>query len=377
MAREQGWLAEHMLILGITNPEGKKKYICAAFPSACGKTNLAMLNSTLPGWKISIIGDDIAWMKYDKEGYLRAINPENGFFGVAPGTSMKSNPNAMLTLNENVLFTNCGYTEDNDVWWEGMSKEKPNILLDWKGKNYDGKGKVAHGNSRFTVPLIQCPVLDENWDNPEGVKISAILFGGRRKTTVPLVTQSYDWNHGVYMGSAVSSEQTEAAEGRGLRHDPFAMLPFCGYNMGDYFDHWLKLGKMTKKEKLPKIFNVNWFRLNENGDFMWPGFGENCRVLKWIFERIDKESENTATETPIGWVPKQNALDLTGLDIKHRTMQQLLNVDKDEWRDEIHNVSKFYEKTFKTRFPNELWQQLNNQKSRIDQMETNIKININ
>ncbi len=368
MGRDDGWMAEHMLILGITNPQGKKKYICAAFPSACGKTNLAMLNSTLPGWKINIIGDDIAWMKFDSEGHLRAINPENGFFGVAPGTSMKSNPNAMRTLTKNVLFTNCGLTVDNDVWWEGMTKERPNIIMDWTGNKYDGNGKVAHGNARFTAPLNQCPVLDENWNNPEGVKISAILFGGRRKTTVPLVTQSFDWNHGVYMGSAISSEQTEAAEGRGLRHDPFAMLPFCGYNMADYFNYWMKVGNMTNKEKLPKIFNVNWFRIDQNGNLLWPGFGENCRVLKWIFERTEDENEETAIKTPIGWVPKQDSLDLSGLDIRREVLEDLFKVDKNEWNAEIEDVSRFYDRTFSSSLPIELWRQLDIIKSKIHQM---------
>jgi phosphoenolpyruvate carboxykinase (GTP) len=369
MGRDEGWMAEHMLILGVTNPQGKKKYICAAFPSACGKTNLAMLNSTLPGWKFSIIGDDIAWMKFDKDGYLRAINPENGFFGLAPGTSMKSNKNAMITITKNTIFTNVGLTEDNDVWWEGLSKEKSNILMDWTGKSYDGIGKVAHGNSRFTAPLIECPSLDDEWDNPEGVKVSAILFGGRRNTTVPLVTQSFNWPHGVYMGSSISSEQQEASEERGYRHDPFAMLPFCGYNMSDYFDHWLKIGKMTCSDKLPKIFNVNWFRTDEKGRYLWPGYSENTRVLKWIFERTENENEDNAKTTPIGWLPKSTSLDLSGLDIEKEALEELLKFEKNEWISELEDVAKFYERTFNSKLPKEILNQLDQMKTRVNQWQ--------
>jgi len=304
-----------------------------------------------------------------QDGYLRAINPENGFFGLAPGTSMKSNKNAMLTITKNTIFTNVGLTEDNDVWWEGMSKEKSNILKDWTGKDYDGISKVAHGNSRFTAPLIQCPSLDDEWDNPEGVKVSAILFGGRRNTTVPLVTQSFNWPHGVYMGSSISSEQQEASEERGYRHDPFAMLPFCGYNMSDYFDHWLKIGKMTCSEKLPKIFNVNWFRTDEKGNYLWPGYSENTRVLKWIFERTENENEENAKTTPIGWLPKSTSLDLSGLDIEKEALEELLKFDKNEWLTELQDVTKFYERTFNSKLPKEILNQLDQIKTRVNQWQ--------
>jgi len=335
MAKEEGWLAEHMLILGITNPQGKKKYVAAAFPSACGKTNLAMLNSTLPGWKVECVGDDIAWMKFDKSGQLRAVNPEAGFFGVAPGTSLDTNPNAMHTIEKNTIFTNVAATSDGDVWWEGMTSKKPENLTDWQGKPWTPQSgtKSAHPNSRFTAPSNQCPVMDPAWEDPAGVPISAIIFGGRRSSVVPLVYEGLDWDHGVYMGASVSSEQTSAAEGKvgELRHDPFAMLPFCGYHMGDYFKHWLEISGKTEQNKLPKFFHVNWFR-QEDGKFLWPGFGHNSRVLKWIYERTD--GVNHAVETPIGFVPKPEALDLSNIS-GHIDMGKLYNVEKGNWVKEV------------------------------------------
>jgi phosphoenolpyruvate carboxykinase (GTP) len=354
MARDQGWLAEHMLILGITNPEGVKRYIVAAFPSACGKTNLAMLVPTIPGWKVETVGDDIAWMHWGKDGRLRAINPEYGFFGVAPGTSMKSNPNAMLSIEKNSIFTNVALTPDGDIWWEGIGSEPPEGLIDWQGEKFDPKkGKpAAYPNGRFTAPANQCPVIDPEWENPEGVPISAVLFGGRRAGTVPLVHEALDWQHGVFMGSIVSSETTAAASGAvgQLRRDPFAMLPFCGYNMGDYFHHWLRMGERSGVVH-PRFYYVNWFRKGADGKFLWPGFGDNARVLKWIFERC--EGKDNAVETAIGNVPAPGALDLGGLNVSKSAMDELLAVREEEWLADIPGIRAFYG-SFHDVFPEEL-----------------------
>jgi phosphoenolpyruvate carboxykinase (GTP) len=358
MAREEGWMAEHMLIVGITSPEGVKKYIAAAFPSACGKTNLAMLSPTIPGWKVETVGDDIAWMKFGEDGRLYAINPEYGFFGVAPGTSYSTNGNAMKSMEKNSLFTNVALTDDGDVWWEGMTKEKPAHLTDWHGNDWtpDSETPSSHANSRFTAPASQCPVIDKDWENPKGVPISAILFGGRRASIVPLVTEAIDWNHGTYLGSSVSSEMTAAAVG-GLgqvRHDPFAMLPFCGYNMGDYFKHWIEMGKKADASKLPKIFYVNWFRKDENGKFIWPGYGDNIRVLKWVFERLD--GKDSYDEKPFGRVPKAGALDLSGLDL-NGNIESLFEITKEEGLSEIAEMKEYYKK-FEGHLPTELSEQL-------------------
>jgi phosphoenolpyruvate carboxykinase (GTP) len=344
MARDEGWLAEHMLILKLTSPEGAVHYICAAFPSACGKTNLAMLNPTVEGWKVETIGDDIAWMKFGDDGRLYAINPEAGFFGVAPGTSMKSNPNAMLSFTENAFFTNCALTPDGDIWWEDMTDEPPAKLTDWHGNDWtpDSGTPSSHPNARFTADASQCPVIAPEWEDPKGVPISAILFGGRRATVVPLVNEARDWQHGTFLGSIISSEKTAAAAGTvgELRRDPMAMLPFCGYNMADYWGHWLEIGKRAGA-KLPKIYYVNWFRKSAGGDFLWPGFGENSRVLKWVFERC----EGTAKfiETPIGNLPAENALDMDGLDeISRDDVNELLRVDIDGWLAELPLIDEYY-----------------------------------
>jgi len=356
-AHDEGWLAEHMLILKLTNPAGETKYVAAAFPSACGKTNLAMLVPTIPGWKVQTIGDDIAWMKFGSDGRLHAINPEAGFFGVAPGTNMKSNPNAMLTAQSNAIFTNCAITPDGDVWWEGMTEEKPEMLIDWLGRIWspDCGRKAAHPNARFTAPARQCPALAPEWETPEGVPIDAILFGGRRASVVPLVTEAFDWQHGTFLGATVSSETTAAATGKvgRLRRDPMAMLPFCGYNMGDYFAHWLKIGS-TADAKLPKIFYVNWFQQDAQGKFLWPGYGDNSRVLEWIFNRCD--GAVPAVDTPIGRLPRVEDLDLNGLELPEGAMDRLLCVDVDAWLHEVPLIKEHFAK-FGTRLPEGLKQE--------------------
>ncbi|MBK7446854.1 MAG: phosphoenolpyruvate carboxykinase (GTP) [Ignavibacteria bacterium] len=369
MAREEGWMAEHMLIVGITSPEGVKKYIAAAFPSACGKTNLAMLTPSIPGWKVETVGDDIAWMKFGDDGRLYAINPEYGFFGVAPGTSMDTNGNAMLSMEKNSIFTNVALTDDGDVWWEGMSKEKPKHLIDWHGKDWtpDSATPSSHPNSRFTAPASQCPVIDADWENPKGVPISAILFGGRRASIVPLVTEAFDWQHGTFLGSSVSSEMTAAATGTvgKVRHDPFAMLPFCGYNMGDYFNHWLSIGKKSDSKNLPKIFYVNWFRKDENGNFIWPGYGDNIRVLKWAFERLD--GKNNFEERPYGNIPSKGTIDVSGLGLSEEDVEKLFAISKEEGLAEVNEMKDYY-KIFGDRLPEELNEELAKLEERYNNM---------
>ena len=355
MARDDGWLAEHMLILKLTNPQGEFKYIAAAFPSACGKTNLAMLVPTIAGWKAETIGDDICWMKYGPDGQLYAINPEAGFFGVAPFTSDETNINAMHTMTKNSIFTNTALTADGDVWWEGMTKETPAGITDWKNNAWTSANEApaAHPNARFTAPASQCPSIAPEWQDPKGVPISAILFGGRRRTTVPLVTQAFDWNHGVFLGSIMASETTAAAGGAvgKLRFDPMAMLPFCGYNMADYFKHWLQVGTKTDASKLPQIFFVNWFRRDEDGRFMWPGYGENSRVLKWVFERLNGTAQ--ADKTAIGYLPSADSLDTNGMNINTADLQAITSVDVDGWREAVPQIRDHYA-AFGDRLPNEL-----------------------
>ena len=345
MARDQGWMAEHMLILGLTNPQGKKIYVAAAFPSACGKTNLAMLTPTLPGWKAECVGDDIAWMKLGADGRLYAINPEAGFFGVAPGTSMESNPNAMEAIKKNTIFTNVALTPDGDVWWEGMGPA-PAQATSWTGEAWTpgSEKKAAHPNARYTAPAAQCPVIDPAWNNPAGVPISAILLGGRRPTTIPLVFEAFSWTHGTFLGSAQASETTAAAIGKvgELRRDPMAMLPFCGYNIGDYFAHWLKVGRATTAAQLPRVFYVNWFRKDDQGRFLWPGFGENSRVLKWIFDRVAGTAP--AVETAIGYLPNPADLDTRGLGLSDDQMAELLRLDVPGWLAELASIKSHYEK---------------------------------
>ncbi len=359
-ARDEGWLAEHMLILKITNPEGKVKYFAAAFPSACGKTNLAMLIPTIPGWKVETIGDDIAWMKFGSDGRLYAINPEAGFFGVAPGTSLESNPNAMKTISKNTIFTNVALTEDGDVWWEGIGYNPQGKLIDWLGNKWEyGKSNApaAHPNARFTAPASQCPSIAKEWEDPKGVPISAIIFGGRRPSTIPLVYQARNWEHGVFIGSVVGSEVTAAAldlKAGTIRRDPFAMLPFCGYHMGDYFKHWIKIGKRTSEDKLPKIFNVNWFRKTQDGRWLWPGFGENSRVLAWIFDRCDGNGKTI--ETPIGYLPTLDAIE-PPVSVSNEDMKELLKIDKNGWLKEVELIEDHY-KTFGSKLPVELNEQL-------------------
>ncbi len=344
VAKKEGWMAEHMLILSLTSPQGKKHYLAAAFPSACGKTNLVMMQPTLPGWKVTALGDDIAWIRVGKDGRLYAMNPESGFFGVAPGTSMKSNPNAMINVAKNTIFTNVALTPDGDVWWEDMGVPAPAKAIDWEGQEWtpDSGRKAAHPNSRFTTPASQCPVIDPEWQNPEGVPLSAILFGGRRPGTIPLVNEAFDWEHGVFMGSACGSETTAATLGQAgvLRLDPFAMLPFCGYNMGDYFAHWLSFAQRADRAKLPGIYFVNWFRKDEGGRWLWPGYGENSRVLKWICERV--EGKGQAQKTPIGNLPTADALDLSGLNLSADSLRQLLTVDIAGWKKEVEGVAANY-----------------------------------
>jgi phosphoenolpyruvate carboxykinase (GTP) len=365
LARDDGWLAEHMLVLKLTNPAGESRYVTGAFPSACGKTNLAMLVPTLPGWKVETVGDDICWMKPDAEGRLRAINPEAGFFGVAPGTNMQTNPNAMLSIEANTIFTNTAITADGDIWWEGMG-EAPEGLIDWKGQLWskDLGTPAAHPNSRFTAPASQDPAIAAEWEDPAGVPIDAILFGGRRASVIPLIFQSRNWDHGVFVGSILSSETTAAATGAvgKLRRDPFAMLPFCGYNMADYFAHWLTFSDRFDESKLPKIFYVNWFRKGEDGRWLWPGYGENSRVLEWVFERTAGRGD--AVETPIGFVPSTTALNVVGLDVTEADMTELLTVHDDEWRDEVPRIREHYA-TFGDDLPKKL-------SAEIDRLEANL-----
>jgi phosphoenolpyruvate carboxykinase (GTP) len=366
VAKREGWMAEHMLILCLTSPPGKKYYMAAAFPSACGKTNLAMMQPTLPGWKVTTLGDDIAWIRVGKDGRLYAMNPETGFFGVAPGTSAKSNPHALTACAKNTIFTNVVLTPDNDVWWEDMGVPAPAKGIDWEGNEWTRASgrKGAHPNSRFTAPAAQCPVIDPDWQNPEGVPLSAILFGGRRPNTIPLVNEAFDWEHGVFLGSACGSETTAAALGKAgvLRRDPFAMLPFCGYHMGDYFAHWLSFAQRTDRAKLPKIYFVNWFRKNGGGRWLWPGYGENSRVLKWICERV--EGTGKAQKTPIGNLPTPEALEVSGLHLPAGNIKELLEVDVAGWKNEVADIATNYAR-FGSKLPKTLTDQLDGLRKRL------------
>ena len=354
MAKREGWLAEHMLILRLTNPAGRQYHIGAAFPSACGKTNLAMIQPTIPGWKAECIGDDIAWMKIAPDGRLHAINPEAGFFGVAPGTSYESNPMAMETVRENTIFTNCALTDDSDIWWEGMSDNPPSHAIDWEGRDWTSENSIpaAHPNARFTAPASQCPIISSDWEKPEGVPIDIFIFGGRRGSVVPLVNEAFDWDHGVFLGATAASETTAAniAEVGRLRYDPFAMLPFCGYNMADYFQHWFDMGDRLG-QRAPRIFYVNWFRKSGTGQWLWPGFGENSRVLQWMCERVDNKVG--AKETPIGLLPHESNLDLTGLDVAEKNITELLSVDAAAWKAELLEMKEFFAQ-FGNRLPERL-----------------------
>jgi phosphoenolpyruvate carboxykinase (GTP) len=366
MARDEGWLAEHMLILKLTSPEQKSYYVTAAFPSSCGKTNLAMLEPTVPGWKVETLGDDIAWMRFGDDGRLYAVNPEFGFFGVAPGTNQKTNPNAIRTIDHgNSLFTNVALTDDGDIWWEGMENE-PAHATSWKKEDWtpDSDELSSHPNSRYCTPIKQCPILAPEYDDPRGVPIDAILFGGRRKTTIPLVTEARDWTHGTFMGATLSSETTAAATGAVgvVRRDPMAMLPFLGYHAADYFNHWITIGKEHAADKLPRIFYVNWFRRDDDGGFLWPGYGENSRVLKWIIERIEGKAE--ATETPIGYVPTPDSLDTEGLDMTPEELEAALRVDPEEWRGELPQISEWFDK-FGDKLPTVLWTELDGLRARL------------
>ena len=366
MARDEGWMAEHMLILRLTAPSGDVRHITAAFPSACGKTNLAMLEPSTPGWTVETVGDDIAWMRFGEDGRLYAINPENGFFGVAPGTGMHTNANAVRTLTGNCIFTNVALTDDGDIWWEGLTEEPPAHLIDWKGGDWTPASDEpsSHPNARFTAPASQCPSIAPNWEDPAGVPIDAILFGGRRATNVPLVTESRDWVHGVFMGSSVSSEVTAAAEGAvgALRRDPFAMLPFCGYNMAEYWNHWLKIGTFTSADKLPKVYQVNWFRKDAQGRYIWPGFGDNARVLEWIIRRI--EGEANAVDSPVGALPAPGEIDISGLDITEAEMADLFAVHPDTWLAECDLTQGYYSQ-FDGRVPDALWDELARLRTRL------------
>ena len=368
MARDEGWMAEHMLIIKLTSPDRQVHYVAAAFPSACGKTNLAMLDPTIEGWKVETLGDDIAWMRFGEDGRLYALNPEFGLFGVAPGTGWHTNPNAMRTIAKgNSLFTNVALTDDGDIWWEGMTDEPPSHLTDWKGRDWtpESDDLSSHPNSRFCTPITQCPIIAPEYDDPRGVPISAILFGGRRKTTVPLVTEARDWVHGVFLGATLSSETTAAATGTVgvVRRDPMAMLPFIGYNAGDYLDHWVAVGKSADATKLPKIFYVNWFRRDEAGGFLWPGYGENSRVLKWVIERI--EGRAAATETAIGHVPTVDSLDVDGLEVTREQLQKVLAVDHAEWRAEVPQIQDWFDTIGPDKVPAMLWTELDGLKLRL------------